>query len=57
MTKSITITNSCDCCCKSWNIEKPNEFGVCECFCSNCGKNYRDCKYECFGKKKVEESE
>lgn len=37
--------NSCDCCCKGWNI--PNEFGLCQCWCSNCKKPLEECRYTC----------
>src|SRR5210317_665612 len=37
----------CDCCCKSWNNEKPNELGVCQCWCSDCVCDLKDCRYKC----------
>ena len=37
---------SCDCCCKGWGIE--NEFGLCQCWCNNCGREMSDCQYKCY---------
>ena len=37
----------CDCCCKSWNLDKPNEWGVCNCLCGRCGIYLADCRYTC----------
>ena len=37
----------CDCCCKSWNYCNPNEWGVCDCWCSKCGGDLKDCRYTC----------
>ena len=38
--------NSCDCCLGSWSDE-PNEYGICNCICDECGDNLRSCRYEC----------
>ena len=37
--------NSCDCCVKGWT--EPNEFGLCQCCCSNCDNLLSDCRYRC----------
>ena len=29
-------------------FEKPNEYGLCRCRCSNCNILYRDCKLKCY---------
>lgn len=36
----------CDCCLGSWTSE-PNEYGVCDCWCSHCDEYLRDCQYNC----------
>jgi hypothetical protein len=38
--------NFCDCCVKGWI--KPNEFGLCECWHSKCGRPLSICKYSCY---------
>lgn len=40
--------NHCDCCLKSWNPNQPNEWGICQCWCSNCQKELNECKYTCY---------
>jgi hypothetical protein len=38
----------CDCCYKSWDSDKPNKRGVCDCApCNKCGKDAKDCRYKC----------
>ena len=44
----IMIYFSCDCCCKGWGIE--NEFGLCQCWCSNCREEMSICQYKCYQK-------
>lgn len=44
--KKLESENTCDCCLKSWT-DNYNEYGICDCICSKCGKDLRDCKYNC----------
>lgn len=36
----------CDCCLKGW--DKCNKYGMCDCWCSKCGKLLKECKYKCY---------
>lgn len=38
--------DSCDCCMKGWGEE--NEYGLCSCWCSNCGNEYSICRASCY---------
>ena len=39
------IKYTCDCCTRGF--EYPNIFGLCACWCNNCGRKQKDCKYTC----------
>lgn len=41
-------SDTCDCCVMGWN--EPNEYGLCNCWCSRCDELLRDCKYKCWNK-------
>ena len=36
----------CDCCMRGWGVE--NEYGLCSCWCSNCGDDYSICRATCY---------
>lgn len=44
--KKLKSENTCDCCLKSWT-DNYNEYGICDCICSKCGKYLSNCKYNC----------
>jgi len=38
--------DTCDCCMRGWGVE--NEYGLCSCWCSNCGDDYSICRATCY---------
>jgi len=41
--KELCQVDICDCCGKSQDILNINDYGICNCWCSNCGNLYREC--------------
>ena len=47
MTQPMNVTQTrsrrCDCCAEPWK--------KCQCWCSNCGLDYKDCRSKCYDPK------
>lgn len=44
--EKLKSENTCDCCLGSWT-DNYNEYGFCNCICSKCREDLRNCKHNC----------